>query len=174
LSDNESQKKIETENSEPSSTEHGEDKGSVRVFVYGSLKQGCSNSVLMDRIGATWLGYDSITGDYRMMSFGGFPGVVRVNAADLTPATVYGELYMTDERGLAALDLLESHPSFYERRKYVTDILDKRAWMYTLPSSEGYLNPQSYDQLPVDGCIWRPTQDEVDFWSEQEEAINYG
>lgn len=166
------QKLKKTDDSENPSSQHGpdDDKDVVRVFVYGSLKTQCGNNTLMERIGARLLGRDSITGDFSMMSFGGFPGVVRtdeVKGYDLK--TIYGELWATDEEGLASLDLLESHPNWYERRKYRTDILDRRAWMYTLSHATGYLDPQRYDQ--VISCIWRPTDEELTFWKDHGEDI---
>jgi gamma-glutamylcyclotransferase (GGCT)/AIG2-like uncharacterized protein YtfP len=120
----------------------------------------------MDSIGAEWLGYDSVTGDFRMMSFGGFPGVVRLDLKDATVQTIFGELYSVDEKGLLALDMLESHPNFYERLKFHTDILDVRAWVYTLPGGEGYLDATRYD--PVPEGVWLPKTEELEFWNEQE------
>ena len=144
--------------------------GKVRVLVYGSLKQKCGNHCLLEQVDATWLGYDSITGDFSMMSFGSFPGVVRTDylgtSPNRGPRTIFGELYMMDEEGLAALDMLESHPRWYERFKYRTDVLDYRAWMYTLPGGEGYLDEDSY--AGVDECIWQPKPDELGFWNEQD------
>ena len=148
------------------------DHGQVRVLVYGSLKQACGNSALMSRIGAEWIGYDSITGDFSMMSFGGFPGVVRLSElrAGKKVTTIFGELYATDEEGLASLDLLESHPNWYERFKYRTDIHDRRAWMYTLPSDEGYLDTNSYASVPA--AIWQETPEELKFWAENGATID--
>ena len=140
-----------------------EDNGMVRVFVYGSLKQQMGNNVLLKQVGAKCLGYDTITGPFGMMSFGGFPGVVHTNSE--IPTTIFGEVWATDEEGLAALDMLESHPNWYERFKYRTDILDRRAWMYTLPMGEGYLDPKRYD--PVEHNIWRPDDLEIKFFNEQ-------
>jgi gamma-glutamylcyclotransferase (GGCT)/AIG2-like uncharacterized protein YtfP len=111
------------------------------------------------------MGMDTITGPFAMMSFGGFPGVVHTGKAGAIN-TICGEVWYTDEEGLAALDMLEHHPSWYERFKYRTDILDCRAWMYTLPADEGYLNPSQYTQVPE--CIWQPTEDELTFFNDQE------
>ena len=122
----------------------------------------------MEQIGAKRLGYDSITGDFSMISFGGFPGVVRINTEnDLNPPlrTIFGELYSTDEEGLAALDMLESHPNFYERFRYRTDVLNYRAWMYTLPGGQGYLDATRYES--VNECIWLPRKEELEFWADQ-------
>lgn len=145
----------------------GDAKGTVRILVYGSLKQKCGNHSLMDQISAKLLGYDSISGEFRMMSFGGFPGVVRTNLQDKPPVhTIFGELYSIDEEGLAALDMLESHPNFYERFKYRTDVLDYRAWMYTLPGGQGYLDTTRYDAVAE--CIWLPRDEELEFWNDQD------
>lgn len=166
---NESESPSQQENSQASSTPSGEkeaeDKGKIRVFVYGSLKSQCGNNVLLQQVGAKCMGHDSITGEFTMMSFGGFPGVVRTPAAEgTTPqlTTIYGELYMMDAEGLASCDMLESHPDWYERRKFRTDVLDRNAWMYTLPAGKGYLDSSHYER--VDGCVWRADQSEIDFW----------
>jgi len=58
--------------------------------------------------------------------------------------------------------MLENHPNWYERRKYRTDILDRRAWMYTLPLGEGYLDTGRY--ATVEGFIWQPDDKEEAFW----------
>ena len=140
--------------------------GLAKVLVYGSLKQSCGNHCLMERVGAKWLGYDSISGDFSMISFGGFPGVVRRPEQVGSVTTIFGELYAVDTEGLASLDMLESHPDWYERIKYRTDVLDRRAWMYTLPMGEGYNNADHYSG--VDECIWQPTSEELSFWNSQE------
>lgn len=163
-----SQHKPESEkNSTPDSSQDGDDsqpdRGKCRVFVYGSLKSQCGNNVLLKQVGAECLGYDSITGDFQMMSFGGFPGVVRTNEGSGVVNTIYGEVWAMNPEGLRSLDLLESHPSFYERRKYRTDVLDRNTWMYTLPGGEGYLDAEVYDQVPE--CIWRSDENEDKYWA---------
>ena len=152
--------------SQPDSQQDGEPSGPAHVLVYGSLKQSCGNHCLLERINAKWLGYDSITGDFAMISLGGFPGVVRRPEYKDSLSTIFGELYAVDTEGLAALDMLESHPDFYERIKYRTDVIDRRAWMYTLPLGEGYLNSDLY--ATVDSCIWQPTEDESGFWLDKD------
>ena len=154
-------------NSQQDSTAHGSsnaDNGQPRVFVYGSLKTEMGNNALLQRAGAKCLGYDTITGQFNMMSFGGFPGVVHTQ--DVVPQTIYGEVWATNEEGLAALDMLEGHPRFYERFKFRTDILERRAWMYTLPSGNGYLDPTRYDW--VEDNIWRPQYEEVKYFNNRE------
>lgn len=48
-------------------------KGKIRVFVYGTLKEGHSNHGLLYSAGAEFVGYDSITGPFRMTDMVGFP-----------------------------------------------------------------------------------------------------
>jgi gamma-glutamylcyclotransferase (GGCT)/AIG2-like uncharacterized protein YtfP len=118
------------------------------------------------------MGRDSITGEFSMMSFGGFPGVVRRPAGkeeEPRLTTIYGETYMMEADALGALDMLESHPNWYERFKYRTDVLDVRAWMYTLPMGKGYLDRTHYDQIPE--SIWRPTPAELEYWDHRGETI---
>jgi gamma-glutamylcyclotransferase (GGCT)/AIG2-like uncharacterized protein YtfP len=119
----------------------------------------------MKNIDAKYMGMDSITGSFAMISFGGFPGVVHADPNEPL-CTIFGEVYATDEEGLACLDLLESHPNWYERFKYRSDIHSRRVWMYTLPRGAGYLDATRYDR--VESCIWRPTEPELKFWNSQD------
>lgn len=131
----------------------------MEVLVYGSLKHSGGNHVVMQNIGAKCLGYDSITGEFEMVSLGAFPGVVQhPNSQELT--TILGELYTVDEAGLAHLDVLEGHPHFYERFKFSTDLTDHSAWMYLLPSTKGDRATRTYSSF----AVWQPTEDEQNFW----------
>ena len=144
--------------------EDSDDKGAIRIFVYGSLKSEMGNNSLLRQVGAKCLGLDSITGPFRMISLGGFPAVVH-GAPNGEIKTIFGETWMTNEEGLATTDLLEHHPDWYERFKYRTDILDRRAWMYTFPYGQGYLDRHRFPR--VEECIWRPTDAELKFYNEQ-------
>lgn len=81
----------------------------TRVFVYGTLRRGCSNHGLIAR--SEYLGEAVTDTGYSMLHLGGFPGVVKKGNY-----SIYGELYEVDEATLRQLDRLEGHPSFYERR----------------------------------------------------------
>jgi len=135
-----------------------EDNGTVRLFVYGTLKKGHPNAVLLHKAGAKFVGYDTITGDFHMVSMGGFPAVCPVSHK-VGNATIYGEIWSTDEEGLASCDLLEGHPNWYEREKIWSDKLKKRVWVYLLP---GRWEKEADDV--VAGGIWRPTDDERQYW----------
>ena len=103
-----------------------------KVFVYGTLKQGHGNNYALAN--SELLGECVIKGKYRMLDLGWYPGVVRVPAQQEI-VEIHGEVYRIDESVLHTLDLIEGHPSFYERVKIVTDW--KNTWMYFLP--EQYL-----------------------------------
>lgn len=85
----------------------------VKVFVYGSLKRGFGNHGVLGA--AKYLGDDQIRG-FRMYNLGAFPGIVH------NPRwgdRILGELYEVDAAGLACLDRLEGHPTFYRRQPVV-------------------------------------------------------
>src|SRR5690606_18238349 len=80
------------------------------VFVYGTLLRGQPNHPLIARSRCVekraWT-----TPSYRFVDLGPFPAML----ASGTTA-VRGEVYAVDDETLAHLDMLEGHPSFYERR----------------------------------------------------------
>ncbi|MCP5560422.1 MAG: gamma-glutamylcyclotransferase [Verrucomicrobiaceae bacterium] len=74
----------------------------TRVFVYGTLKRGCSNF--------GWIRQQQFVGEaetlpiYRMFDAGGFPALV---ADERDGVAIQGELWDVDAAGLARLDVLE-------------------------------------------------------------------
>ncbi len=140
----------------------------VDVLVYGSLKHSCGNNDVMQNIGAKCLGYDSITGEFEMISLGPFPGVVWHRNPNMR-SVILGELYTVDYAGLASLDAIEGHPHWYRRIKFRTDIMGRDAWLYILPKDEGHLDSE-YDTSTV-VSIWRPTEDEQNFWRNSDVTI---
>ena len=120
----------------------------IRVFVYGSLKEGFGNhSLLKDQ---KLLGTDTVTGKHRMVSLGWFPGVVKVDDDD-TEGAIHGELYEVDAEALDSLDVLEGHPTFYKREKVRTDTAGRKAWIY-------YLQDSSENYPAVEDGVWRKAQ----------------
>lgn len=128
----------------------------IPVFVYGSLKQGHSNSPFLD--GAHYVGVDSLPGPYVMFDLGAFPAVSERPVGTLPNAEVRGELYYVDAEEFAALDILEGHPSFYkrERLKLSSGIV---AWVYLVPYEE-------YREITevTDGW-WFPSESERKQWA---------
>lgn len=138
-----------------------EDKGKVRVFVYGTLKMGQVNNPLMSKSKADFLGYDTITGNFKLYDMGGCPALTHAEV-DNNQTSIKGQIFVVDNEGLASLDLFEGHPNFYIREKLVTDRLEKRVWVYFMDHKE------VYDGADVcsDG-IWNPTDGELAVWEKQ-------
>ena len=136
-------------------------KGMTRVFVYGSLKQGHSNHGLLAKY--RMVTRDYIEGPYNMYSLGYFPGVVEDTAEGAPKRRIYGEVYEVDLDGLASLDLLEGHPTFYCRHKVNTEG-GVRVWVYLLQNA-ATLNVQQV----VESGMWGPTPAEEEYWAGVEE-----
>jgi gamma-glutamylaminecyclotransferase len=138
-----------------------DDNGTIRVFVYGTLKQDHTNHVLLNS--AVFLGYDSITGPYKLLSFGSIPGLVDTPIEDSNK--IFGEVWSCDEETLAALDMFEGHPNLYRRAKLWSDRLSKRVWVYFAP-------PWWAKDAPgeVPSGMWKPKHEELMFWKKHEAA----
>jgi gamma-glutamylaminecyclotransferase len=134
----------------------------VRVFVYGSLKQGQGNHLLLERSDAKYLGRDTITGAFTMVSFGGFPAVC--HDSSVVGDKVVGEVYEVDQDTFLTLDALEGHPRWYKREKYTTDNLKARAWIYLQPESV----IKTHEPVPFN--CWRMTNDEEEWLNELDAA----
>ena len=127
----------------------------IRVFVYGTLKQGHGNHRLLAN--SKFLGRCLVSGKHRLVSLGGFPGLVATSPEE-PDRTVSGEVYQVNEETLLSLDFLEGHPRFYERRKLPTPF--KNAWAYYLPSD--YLD-KGYPHVDT---AWHPVEVEREFLKE--------
>lgn len=133
--------------------------GKVRVFVYGTLKEGqCNNSVLRNS-GAELYGYDTITGNFVLHDMGGLPALMDADLAIGDQQTIYGQVWFGDTEMLAACDMLEGHPDFYMRRKLWSDRYKQRVWVYFMPHT---WDKHAMDVL-TDG-IWKASDKEVNYW----------
>lgn len=123
------------------------------VFVYGSLMQGFHNHHRLD--GSEFLGRArTVTGGFRMLSLGSFPGLICYEGG----GHVMGEVYEVTAEVLKDLDRLEGYPRFYTRQQVAVRRTDgdpqaaevTKAWVYTLA------DPKSYDdQFMVPDNDWR-------------------
>lgn len=94
------------------------------VFVYGTLKEGFSNhGLLRDSI---YHGKHETGAVHKMLSLGGFPGVIWNGGT----SPIHGEVYEVTDATLARLDSLEGYPHFYDRRLIVTQY--GAAYIYVL------------------------------------------
>jgi gamma-glutamylaminecyclotransferase len=81
------------------------------VFVYGTLKRGCSNHHYLE--GQTFLGEVRTAGGFALFDLGGYPGMVEVPGE---PGSVGGEVWSVDAACLASLDELEGTAEGQYRR----------------------------------------------------------
>mgnify|MGYP003139024103 FL=1 len=104
------------------------------VFVYGTLRKGHGNHVLLKNSEFVDAG---LTKKKYAMYANGIPFV----SDDEEVSSIFGELYKVSSHTLRMIDLLEGHPSWYERKK-ITVIGGKKrykAWLYFNNAKEGHL-----------------------------------
>lgn len=84
---------------------------STLLFVYGTLKRGCSNHYYL--AGQTFIGGARTPPGYRLYDFGGYPGIVaKTDDRD----GVMGEIWSVDAAALQQLDHFEGiHEGLYRR-----------------------------------------------------------
>jgi gamma-glutamylcyclotransferase (GGCT)/AIG2-like uncharacterized protein YtfP len=114
------------------------------VFVYGTLKRGGSNHLLLR--GQKFLGPVRTAPGYTLYSLGDYPGMVR---APGDTAGVTGELWSVDDACLAELDRLEGlDEGLYER---IDVLLVPNA---IAGSAQTYLYLRQLDGLTPIGDTW--------------------
>jgi len=96
------------------------------VFVYGTLKRGLHNSYLLDNDEFVTTGE---TKEKYVMTEDGIPYV-----SELIPySTIQGEIFRVTNTSMHTLDMLESHPTWYERRQVLIvaeDGVEHNCWLY--------------------------------------------
>jgi len=96
------------------------------IFVYGTLRTGFGNNRMLED--SKLIDVARTMEEYAMYD-GGVPYVSYGEKV----SQIYGELYEVDERTLLAIDMLEGHPVFYNRKKIFVETLKGgvvRAWLY--------------------------------------------
>jgi gamma-glutamylaminecyclotransferase len=104
------------------------------VFVYGSLRNGFSNHKYLNS--SFFLGNFETCNKFQMVAYklGAFPYVLN-NLLERPSTTIKGEIYIVDYSTLKKLDMLEDHPTTYQRN--VFNFINEQgeiveAWMYVL------------------------------------------
>lgn len=93
----------------------------IRVFVYGTLKQGQRNGHYLSS--AEFIDRHVTQSRYSMFEFEGYPAVCLHGAH-----SIHGELYWVSKQQFRQLDELEQYPDYYQRIQIPTTHGD--AWMY--------------------------------------------
>lgn len=105
-----------------------------RVFVYGTLKRGHWNNILLKD--SFYAGEAATPPKYRMAT-SGFPVILEAKDGEGLP--VAGELYHVNDETLARLDRLESEGRLYERK--VIDVMERgepvQAYVYVGIQGDG-------------------------------------
>lgn len=80
------------------------------VFVYGTLRQGCSNHFFLEgKSGVKFLG-EAVLEGYEMYQIGSYPGIIPSRSGKIS-----GEVYAVDSLTLKELDDLEDEGVEYKR-----------------------------------------------------------
>lgn len=108
----------------------------TRVGVYGTLKQGHGNHVLLQHVERAAVGH--VSGHRLYQS--GIPFLVEDSTSDYD---VLVEIYDVDDKTLQSLDSLEGHPNCYCRKPLRVELEDgssTEAWVYEYPHPAGVEN----------------------------------
>lgn len=133
----------------------------IRVFVYGTLKEGRPNNDALR--GADLLGRHILRGKYRMVNLGYYPGMVFLPSTE-PDNQILGEVYRVSRDTLQVLDYIEGHPNYYARHKVTTPW--KGAWCYFLPMA---YKDKAEAVETVEGIqIWKPSDVERQYVSRSE------
>ncbi|MFW5731027.1 MAG: gamma-glutamylcyclotransferase family protein [Desulfonatronovibrionaceae bacterium] len=107
-----------------------------KVFVYGTLRQGCSNHRLLRH--AVFLGPARTARRYSLY-VDDFPYLVKAPPV----SRIHGEVYVVDDQDLQRLDALENHPFWYKRQEQTVLLLESgkkvKSWIYFFPRAKGML-----------------------------------
>ncbi|MEY4941730.1 MAG: hypothetical protein RIQ93_3465 [Verrucomicrobiota bacterium] len=114
------------------------------VFVYGTLKRGCSNHAQL--AGQTFMGEARTTPGYRLFKASAYPGMVRQPQA---PGSIQGEVWSIDPDRLKRLDDFEGVADGIYRREHIT--LEPP---YAGKHIEAYLYGRSIEGRPDLGSAW--------------------
>lgn len=94
----------------------------MRLFVYGTLKQGYGNNRLLSD--AEFLGKDVVQVPYYLVDLGPFPAAIPSDQVH----EIIGEVYQINDEIMERTDWLEGYPEHYNRSEIPTSFGD--AWIY--------------------------------------------
>lgn len=101
----------------------------TRVFVYGTLLRGESNSFLMDK--AKFDGVAVTKPEYDLVDMGWYPAAIQGGGT-----AIWGEVYLVDSKKLAAIDRLEG--LYHRRQVRLADGSSAQLYLYPRAQARGY------------------------------------
>ena len=151
----------------------------IPVFVYGTLKMGCSNNILL-RTG-TFIG-EAFTCKSLYIYSCGIPMVAVPLLSDKKQTRqalpIIGEVYNISERLLCTLDLLEGHPDLYFRTIEEIQIGAEtiRAYIYVKNNDKEFLFEESlqnayFEDIEIVDNKYKWT--ELDYYDSNRGSRNY-
>ena len=115
------------------------------LFVYGTLKRGCSNHRQMT--GLTFVGKARTQPGFRLYDVGGYPGLVAVSDER---DGVHGEVWAVDDADLERLDRFEGVAEGLYRREAVP-----LAAPFNAKTVDAYVFASGVGGRPMIGSEWR-------------------
>ncbi len=118
------------------------------VFVYGSLKRGCYNHILIEH--AKFIRDTVTTHAYYEM----YPANDAYPIATHGDKFLTGEVYEVDSKTLRDLDKLEGEGIFYKRQKIYVDGVDRAVWIYLIKDAFYYSDfPTHWELVVTEGSV---------------------
>lgn len=107
-----------------------------KITVYGSLLEGLGNwKWHLDNDQSTKLGEHVLNGGFKMISLGGFPGLI---PNEESTDQIFVETYEVTDSVFKSVERLEGYPNFYQRTKVDTPYGESE--VYTLNGREYDVN----------------------------------
>jgi gamma-glutamylaminecyclotransferase len=111
----------------------------MKLFVYGSLKRGYWNNILLEQINAHFLADVMTEPIWTLRDVGAFPALESGGQN-----VVSGELWEVPEAGLQFVDALEGHPNWYHRESI--SVIDSETG--EIIEAQTYVNNR-YQEAPI-------------------------
>ncbi len=102
------------------------------IAVYGSLRKGMGNHGLISH--SELLETRVVNLPFKMISLGGFPGLVR----DIQENEITIELYEVDQPTYQRVEHLEGYPSLYDKYPFELPEYESPVEIYILNEKDGY------------------------------------
>lgn len=104
----------------------------MKIFVYGTLKSGFSNHILLEELGAKFIGKAIVQG-FTLHDLVYYPAAVMTD----NDSKISGEVYEIED--ISMLDHLEDYPEMYDRMQVITQY--GWVWIYYQDAPNGRIIP---------------------------------